>query len=219
MKKISIFVLIFLVSIIQNVYAQTEVRKPEEVFRMIFDVLMKKDKAVLETLNNYSQRMVNNYEITNDYFDIINRGAFNGVPKQSMEMCKHEINDLNTAINNALANVQITDINTEIVLDEYSSEDKIAEITYSVNFLVPQRLLDISRTKMKKATPTELKKFLFQVINELKNADKKVTVKNVFTLNQVVDEDKIYYVTSYPEKLRSDIISSYIMSLIEVAEK
>lgn len=218
MKKILIIISIFLIST-QNLHAQTEVKKPEEVFTMIFNVAMKKDKTLLNTLNNYTPRIVDDYKIDNDDFNIASRGAFDGVSKEALDICKKEIIDLNAVINNALANTAITIISKKTIPDEYNLPGKMVEITYLANFIVPQRLEDMERSEIKNVTPAEFKKFLLQTINELKKADKKVEVKMDFTLRQIIKDDKIYYTTSSSEELRSDIIKSYFMSLIDIAKK
>ncbi|MDR6465422.1 hypothetical protein [Chryseobacterium sediminis] len=204
----------------QQLIAQTEVKKPKEAFELFFGTFVNNDEASLNKLNDYLKPTVEGQNAYQVDFKETSKEMMNGsvenflsaFPKATAAACKKEAEEYFTAMFGNFKTGKLTVKNIKVVPNEYVEGEKIAEINYSVSFLVPSKLTSGPKGDLNKIKAEDLKKYLIQAVQDFKNADKTVTTDQNFTLYELKEGDKIYYWNGSPDEIVTNLTDFYFES-------
>jgi len=204
----------------QQLIAQTEVKKPKEAFELFFGTFVNNDEASLNKLNDYLKPTVEGQNAYQVDFKETSKEMMNGsvenflsaFPKATAAACKKEAEEYFTAMFGNFKTGKLTVKNVKVVPNEYVEGQKIAEISYSVSFLVPSKLTSGPKGDLNKIKAEDLKKYLIQAVQDFKNADKTVTTDQNFTLYELKEGDKIYYWNGSPDEIVTNLTDFYFES-------
>lgn len=220
MKNFKIILVLLLAMTGQQLMAQTEVKKPAEVFELFFATFLKNDESAQRTLNEYLKPTVeggdayqaNFKETSEDMIKTTTENFLAVFPASTASACKKEAEDYFRAIFGNFRNGSLKIKNVKIVPNEYVEGQKIAEITYTVSFKVPSKLDAGPKGDPGKVKAEELKKYLTQVVQGFKNADKIVATDQEFSLYQLEENNKIYYWNGSPDEIVTNLSDFYFDS-------
>ncbi|WP_426476389.1 hypothetical protein ACP3T3_13630 [Chryseobacterium sp. CBSDS_008] len=220
MKNYKIILMLLLSMMGQHLMAQTEVKKPKEAFELFFGTFVNNDEAALNKLNDYLRPTVEGQNAYQVDFKETSKEMMNGsvenflsaFPKATAAACKKEAEEYFTAMFGNFKKGKLTVKNVKVVPNEYVKDEKIAEITYSVNFLVPSKLTSGPKGDLHKIKAEDLKKYLIQAVQDFKNADKTVTTDQNFNLYELKEGDKIYYWNGSPDEIVTNLTDFYFES-------
>ncbi|PIF44024.1 hypothetical protein CLU96_0952 [Chryseobacterium sp. 52] len=220
MKNFKIVLVLMLAILSQNLAAQTEVKKPSEVFDMYFGTFVNNDTAVLNKLNDYLRPTVegeNAYQVdfktvSQDMMKESTDNFLSVFSKATAEACRKEAEEYFSAMMENFKNGKLTVKEVKVVQNEYIEDQKIAEINYSVSFKVPAKFSEVPAGDIKKVKPEDLKKYLIQSVQDFKNADKTVVTEQKFSLYQLSEGGKIYYWNGSPDEIVSGLTDFYFES-------
>lgn len=220
MKNFKFLLLIVLVIVGQNLSAQTEVKKPADVFEMYFNTFVTNDNAALGRLNDYLRPTVEGKNAYDIDFKATTEEMVKGsvdhfllaFSKPAAETCKKEAEDYFRAMMDNFKNGTLSVKSAKLIQNEYVAEQKIAEVIYSVSFKVPSKLSDMPGKDTKKIKPEQLRKYLVESTQKFRNADKIVTTEQKFGLYQLKEADKIYYWNGSPDEIVSGLTDFYFES-------
>jgi hypothetical protein len=204
----------------QQLIAQTEVKKPKEAFELFFGTFVNNDEASLNKLNDYLKPTVEGQNAYQVDFKETSKEMMNGsvenflsaFPKATAAACKKEAEEYFTAMFGNFKTGKLTVKNVKVVPNEYVEGQKIAEINYSVSFLVPSKLTSGPKGDLNKIKAEDLKKYLIQAVQDFKNADKTVTTDQNFTLYELKEGEKIYYWNGSPDEIVTNLTDFYFES-------
>ncbi|MFS4431318.1 hypothetical protein [Chryseobacterium sp. S90] len=204
----------------QQLIAQTEVKKPKEAFELFFGTFVNNDEAALNKLNDYLKPTVegqNAYQVdfketSKEMMDGSVENFLSAFPKATAAACKKEAEEYFTAMFGNFKTGKLTVKNVKVVPNEYVEGQKIAEINYSVSFLVPSKLTSGPKGDLNKIKTEDLKKYLIQAVQDFKNADKTVTTDQNFNLYELKEGDKIYYWNGSPDEIVTNLTDFYFES-------
>ncbi|WP_077419438.1 hypothetical protein [Chryseobacterium sp. JV274] len=213
-------ILLLLTMIGQHLMAQTEVKKPKEAFELFFGTFVNNDEAALNKLNDYLKPTVegqNAYQVdfketSKEMMDGSVENFLSAFPKATAAACKKETEEYFTAMFGNFKTGKLTIKNVKVVPNEYIEGQKIAEISYSVSFLVPSKLTSGPKGDLNKIKAEDLKKYLIQAVQDFKNADKTVTTDQNFNLYELKEGDKIYYWNGSPDEIVTNLTDFYFES-------
>ncbi|MGE8536081.1 MAG: hypothetical protein ACN6OJ_15940 [Chryseobacterium sp.] len=213
-------ILLLLTMIGQHLMAQTEVKKPKEAFELFFGTFVNNDEAALNKLNDYLKPTVegqNAYQVdfketSKEMMDGSVENFLSAFPKATAAACKKEAEEYFTAMFGNFKTGKLTIKNVKVVPNEYIEGQKIAEISYSVSFLVPSKLTSGPKGDLNKIKAEDLKKYLIQAVQDFKNADKTVTTDQNFNLYELKEGDKIYYWNGSPDEIVTNLTDFYFES-------
>ncbi|ASK31048.1 hypothetical protein CEY12_13440 [Chryseobacterium sp. T16E-39] len=216
MKTYKVILFLLLAVFAQHLNAQ-EVKKPIEVFGFYFDVFVRYDDQALTKLNDYLKPAVagkDAYQVNlkNVSEEMIKTSAENFLsvfPKDVAAACKKESEDYFRVLYENFQNGKMSVKKIDLVQNEYVPDQKIAKVTYSVSFKVPSQLSEVIVPDSQKAKSEDLKKFLSQVIEKFKKADKTVTTDQEFSLYGLNQDGKVYYWNGSPDQITSSLIDFY----------
>lgn len=220
MKNYKIIFFILLTMMGQYVSAQTEVKKPKEVFDLYFQTLVNNDEAALDKLNDYLRPTVegqdayqiNFKESSQEMINISVENFLSAFSKATAAACKKEAEEYFTAMIGNFKKAKVTVNNVKIIPNQYLKGEKIAEISYTVSFQLPSKLTHGPTGDTKKVKADELKKYLIQVVEDFKNADKTITTNQNFSLYELKKGGKIYYWNGSPDEIVSNLTDFYFDS-------
>ncbi|AZA81147.1 hypothetical protein C1637_00780 [Chryseobacterium lactis] len=220
MKNYKIILLLLLTMVGQYVSAQTEVKKPKEVFEMYFGTFVNNDEVILGKLNDYLRPTVEGQDAYQVNFkesseEMMNTSVENflaAFPKATAAACKKEAEDYFRGMLANFKTGKLTVKNIKVVPNEYVEGQKIAEITYSVSFQVPSKLSPSPSGDLKKIKADYMKKYLVEAAKDFKNADKTVTIDQEFKLYELKEGDKIYYWNGGPDEIVTGLTDFYFES-------
>lgn len=220
MKKIKFIILLMLAVLSQSLMAQTEVKKPSEVFEMYFGTFVNNDTAVLNKLNDYLKPTVEGETAYQVDFNTVSlemmkesTDHFLSVfSKETADASRKEAEAYFSAMMENFKKGKLTVKDVKIVQNEHVEDQKIAEVTYSVSFRVPAKFSDIPAGDIKNVKPEDLKKYLIQSVKDFKNADKTVVTDQKFSLYQLNEAGKTYYWNGSPDEMVSGLTDFYFES-------
>ncbi|MFZ4931411.1 hypothetical protein [Chryseobacterium sp. Mn2064] len=220
MKNYKIILLFLLTMMGQYLTAQTEVKKPAEAFEMFFGTFVNNEDTALNKLNEYLKPTVDgqiayqvNFKETSE--EMINTSVENflaAFPKTTAVACKKEAEEYFIAMFANFKKGKLIVKNVKVVPNESVEGQKIAEISYTVNFKVPSKLTSGPEGDIQKVKPEDLKKYLTQAVQDFKNADKTVTTDQEFKLYELKEGGKIYYWNGSPDEIVSNLTDFYFES-------
>ncbi|MEG0927739.1 hypothetical protein [Chryseobacterium sp.] len=217
MKNYKIILLLLLTMMGQHLTAQTEVKKPKEVFELFFGSFLNNDEPTHLKLNDYLRPTVEgkdafqvDFKETSESVIQSSAEAFLSIfPKAAANACKKEAEDYFRVLFANFRNGKLNIKEVKVVPNEYVEGQKIAEVTYSVSFKVPANITPQPATDPKKVKADELKKYLEQLTQDFKTADKTVTVDQEFSLYELKEGDKIYYWNGSPDEIVTNLTDFY----------
>lgn len=220
MKNYRIFLLLLFTMLGQQLVAQTEVKKPTEVFNMYFGTFVNNDNVALDKLNDYlrptvegqNAYQVNFKETSEEMLSSTVENFLSAFSKTTASACKKEAKDYFTAMFGNFKIAKLTIKNIKVVPNEYIEDEKIAEIKYIVSFKVPSKLMTGPADDPQKVKAEELKKYLVQAVQDFKNADKTVQIEQEFSLYELKQDNKIYYWNGSPDQIVSNLADFYLES-------
>lgn len=220
MKNVKIILFLWLSIIGQQLSAQTDVRKPADVFGMYFETFVKNDQEALNRLNDYLKPTVegkNAYEIdfkraSEDMVKASTDSFLSSFSKETANACRQEAEEYFKVLMDNFKQGKIVVTSSNLVQNEYVAEQKIAEIVYSVSFKVPTKVSDMPGTDTNKVKPKELKKYLLKTVQQFKTADKTVTTEKKFSLYQLKEGEKVYYWNGSPDEMVAELTDVYFES-------
>ncbi len=165
MKNYRIILLVFLTMMGQYVSAQTEVKKPKEAFELFFGTFVNNDETSLNKLNDYlrptvegqNAYQVNFKESSDEMMKSSVENFLAAFPKATAAACKKRSRRLFQRNAGDFKTGKLTVKNVKVVPNEYVEDQKIAEISYSVSFLVPSKLTPSPAGDPKKIKADDLK--------------------------------------------------------------
>ncbi|WP_347218080.1 hypothetical protein [Chryseobacterium sp.] len=221
MKNYKIIFLLLLTMMGQQLTAQTEVKKPKEVFELFFGSFLSNDEATRLKLNDYLRPTVEG----KDAFDINFKenadtmvkssaeGFLSVFPKAAASACQKEAEDYFKVLFANFRNAQLTIKSINVAQNEYIEDQKIAEVKYTVSFKVPATPTPEPNVEPKKIKADDLKKYILQMTQNLSNADKTITTDQEFSLYELKEGDKIYYWNGSPDQIVTNLTDFYFDSL------
>ncbi len=220
MKNYKIIFLLLLTMMGQNLFAQTEVKKPKEVFELFFGTFVNNDEVTLKKLNEYLKPTVEGQDAYQVNFKETSEEMMNGsvdnflsaFPKATASASKKEAEEYFRTMFDNFKKAKLTVKDVKVVPNEYVEGQKIAEISYSVSFQVPSKLTSGPKGDLKKIKAEDLKKYLVQAAQDFKNADKTVTTDQNFSLYELKEGDKIYYWNGSPDEIVTHLTDFYFES-------
>ncbi|PKF73007.1 hypothetical protein CW752_15165 [Chryseobacterium sp. PMSZPI] len=204
----------------QNLTAQTEVKKPKEVFQLFFDTFLKNDEASRVKLNDYLRPtvegqdayQVNFKETSEETLKTTTEGFLSIFPKAAAKACQKDAEEYVRLMFENFRKGQLMIKSVKVVPNEYLEGEKIAELTYTVSFKVPSHPPAQPSTDPKKVKPEELKKYLSDLIEGFKNADKTIMTDQEFSLYELKQDGKIYYWNGSPDQIVTNLTDFYFDS-------
>lgn len=205
----------------QQLTAQTEVKKPKEVFELFFGSFLSNEEATRLKLNDYLRPTVEG----KDAFDINFKENADQMVKASVEnflsvfpkaagaACQKEAEDYFKVLFANFRNAQLTIKDIKVVQNEYVEDQKIAEVKYTVSFKVPANPTPEPKVEPSKIKEEDLKKYIVQMIQDFKNADKTITTDQEFSLYELKEGGKIYYWNGSPDEIVTNLTDFYFDSL------
>ncbi|WP_433626007.1 hypothetical protein [Chryseobacterium cucumeris] len=220
MKNYKIIFLMLLTMMGQQLMAQTEVKKPKEAFELFFGTFVNNDETALNKLNDYLRPTVEGQNAYQVDFKETSKEMINGsvenflaaFPKATASACKKEAEEYFIAMFGNFKTGKLIVKDVKVVPNEHVEGQKVAEINYSVSFLVPSKLTSGPKGDLNKIKTEDLKKYLIQAVQDFKNANKTVTTDQNFTLYELKEGDKIYYWNGSPDEIVSNLTDFYFES-------
>lgn len=220
MKNYKIIFMLLLTMMGQYVSAQTEVKKPKEVFELFFGTFLNNDEATRLKLNDYLRPTVEGKDAFEVNFkenadDMIKTSADSFLsifPKAAATACQKEAEDYFKAVFANFRNGKLNIKKINVAPNEYVEGQNIAKVEYSVSFKVPANPTPEPKTDPKKIKADELKKFLNQMIQDFTTADKTITTDQEFSLYELKEGDKIYYWNGSPDEIVTNLTDFYFDS-------
>lgn len=221
MKNYKIIFLLLLTIMGQQLTAQTEVKKPKEVFELFFGSFLNNDEATRLKLNDYLRPTVkgkdafdiNFKENTDQMVKSGTEGFLSVFPKAAAAACQKEAEDYFKILFTNFRSATLTIKSINVVQNEYVEDQKIAEVKYAVSFKVPATPTPEPKVEPAKIKPEDLKKYIVQMIQNLKTADKTITTDQEFSLYELKEGDKIYYWNGSPDQIVTNLTDFYFDSL------
>ncbi|WP_123909692.1 hypothetical protein [Chryseobacterium sp. G0162] len=221
MKNYKIIFLLLLTMMGQQLSAQTEVKKPKEVFELFFGSFLNNDEATRLKLNDYLRPTVEG----KDAFDVNFKENEEGMiktsaesflsvfPKAATSACQKEAEDYFRILFSNFRNAKLIIKDIKVVQNEYIEDQKIAEVKYIVSFKVPANPTPEPKVEPAKIKADELKKYLLQMTQNISNADKTITTDQEFSLYELKEGDKIYYWNGSPDEIVTNLTDFYFDNL------
>ncbi|SHG82793.1 hypothetical protein [Chryseobacterium sp. OV279] len=221
MKGTMRIVLLMLLFCIQNLSAQADALKPEQVFGMYFNTFVKQDERALQQLNEYLVPFLgaeNTYTIDmnksfNDEVQNLTGSFLAHLPKETAAGCRAEAGEYFSALLNNLRNTGYVVKNTKEVKNEYADNSWVTELSVDLSFPVPTNVSALKLEEAKKMTAEDLKSYLKNKTKAFAKSEKKTTVQQVFKLYQVKKEGNTYYWNGGPQELVWKLNESYFKTL------
>lgn len=208
MKNLKAAFLVALLCFAQNLRSQN-ILPPQKVFNLYFDAFVKYNDDSLKELNSYlinflGKENTHKMSLQESYDQKVNSYTeifLSNLPDEVSSVCKNEAREYFKVLigNFKNATYSIKDIKT--VPDEQIKDQQLSQVDYEVNFKVPSVASQINMGDIKKIGPGEMKKFLIDITNNLKNADKIVSTRQKFKMYQVKYGTDMYYWNGGPQEM------------------
>ncbi|WP_223609112.1 hypothetical protein [Chryseobacterium sp. OSA05B] len=221
MKGTMRIVLVMLLFCIQNLSAQTDALKPEQVFGIYFNTFVKQDERALQQLNDYLAPFLgteNTYTIDlnksfNDEIQVLTGNFLANLPKETAAACQAEAGEYFSALLNNVKNTGYVVKSTKEVKNEYAANSWVTELSVDLSFPVPANVSTLKLEEARKMNAEDLKSYLKNKTKAFAKSEKKSTVHQIFKLYQVKKEGNTYYWNGGPQELVWKLNNSYFKSL------
>ncbi|WP_428070630.1 hypothetical protein [Chryseobacterium gambrini] len=220
MKMLNIAFLAILLFSFQSLKSQN-ILKPENVFNLYFNSFVKYDDESVKELNSYlinflgkeSTHRIKLKDTYNERIDDYSRLFLAGLPANVASECSVEVKNYFSALMQNFANAKYRVKEIKTVNDERFKENGFSEVTYEASFKVPSHRLMLNIGDIKNIGAGEMKKYLIDVTNQIKKADKIVSTEQKFNLYQVKIGETIYYWNGGPQELNWKLNEFYLKNL------
>jgi hypothetical protein len=220
MKNLKAAFLVVLLCLAQNLRSQN-ILPPQKVFNLYFNSFVKYNDDSLKELNSYlinflgkenthKMSLQESYDQKVDSFTNI---FLSNLSAEVSSVCKNEAREYFKVLigNFKDATYSIRDIRT--VSDEQIKDQEISQIDYEVSFKVPSVPAQINIGDIKKIGSGEMKKYLIDMANHLKKADKMISTRQKFNLYQVKYGTDTYYWNGGPQEIAWKLNDFYFKNL------
>lgn len=194
---------------VQNFSSQTQLIKPEKVFGLYFNAFVQYDNNALTELNNYvspflgkenTYKMDQNAAFINEV-DQFTKNFLTNFPEEIAAQSQNEARAFFTTMLGNFKNATYSIKNIKTIPNEHAAQQNISEVSVEVTFKVPSKIVTPKFNDPKKISAEELKKYLKTTTKQLIDADRKITVTQIFKLYQKKEGENIYYWNGGPEEL------------------
>ncbi len=220
MKNLTAAFLVAMLCFTQNLRAQN-ILPPQKVFNLYFDSFVKYNDDSLKELNSYlinflGKENTHKMSLNESYdqkVDSFTNIFLSNLPTEVSAVCKNEAREYFRILigNFKNATYNIKDIKTRS--SDLIKNQEISEVDYEVNFKVPAVASQINVGDIKKIGPGEMKKYLIDITNNLKKADKIVSTRQKFNLYQVKFGTDTYYWNGGPQEMAWKLNEFYFKNI------
>lgn len=220
MKKINAIIVLILIFYTQNFKSQN-ILPPENVFDLYFSSFIKYDDESVRELNSYLINFLgkdhtfrmNLEEDYNGRVDDFTKIFLSSLSEDVASACKVEAKDYFTVLLNNFKNAKYRIKSIKSVPLKEAKNQEFSEVTFEVDFKVPSNTSELKMNDITKAGAKEIKKYLADVTEYFKKADKIVTVEQKFNLYQVKAGEDTYYWNGGPQELVWKLNEAYLKNL------
>ncbi|EJL73663.1 hypothetical protein [Chryseobacterium populi] len=217
MKKSYAILFLILLLGFQKISAQNNNLKPQEVFNLYFNALVKYDDQALTSLNGYLEPFLgkdNVYQISardsySKEVDNLTQNFLSGFSEETANQSKAESQIFFNVMLDNFKNANYVVKNIESLPHETDQNQVVSGVNFEVTFKVPAKISDPEFKDEKKVTGEELKNYLNIVTNEVKKADKIISVTQRFKLYQIKKNENTYYWNGGAEELAGKLYEFY----------
>lgn len=220
MKHLKAAFLVVVLCFAQNVRSQN-ILPPQKVFNLYFESFVKYDDNSLKELNSYlinflgkenthKMSLQESYDQKVDSFTNI---FLSNLSPEVSSVCKNEAREYFKVLIGNFKNATYSIKDIKMVPSELIKDQKNSEVDYEVSFKVPAEASQINIGDIKKIGPGEMKKFLIDITNNLKNADKVVSTRQKFSLYQVKYGTDTYYWNGGPQEMAWKLNEFYFKNI------
>ena len=220
MKNLKAAFLVAILCFAQNLRSQN-ILPPQKVFNLYFDSFVKYDDDSLKELNSYlinflgkeNTHKMSLQESYDQKVDSFTKIFLSNLPDEVSSVCKNEAREYFKVLigNFKNATYSIKDIKT--VSSEQVNDRETSEVDYEVSFKIPSVASPINVGDIKKIGPGEMRKFLIDVTNNLKKADKIVSTRQKFSLYHVKYGTDTYYWNGGPNEMAWKLNEFYFKNI------
>ncbi|MEY8758035.1 hypothetical protein [Chryseobacterium tongliaoense] len=216
MKKRNAILFLMLLLGFQKISAQNNNLKLQEVFNLYFNAFVKYDDEALTNLNSYLEPFLgkdNVYQIRaeesyNKEIDFLTKDLLSPFSAETANQSEAEAKLFFRAVLDNFKNAKYVVKNIELLPHEADQNQKVSGVNFEVTFKVPSKISD-PEFKEGNVTAEELKNYLNTVTNEVKKADKIISVTQRFKLYQVKKDENTYYWNGGAEELAEKLHEFY----------
>ncbi|WP_294300733.1 hypothetical protein [uncultured Chryseobacterium sp.] len=220
MKNLTAAFLVAMLCFAQNLRSQN-ILPPQKVFNLYFDSFVKYNDDSLKELNSYlinflGKENTHKMSLQESYDEKVNSFTdifLSNLSPEVSGVCKNEAREYFRVLigNFKNATYRIKDIKT--VPGDQATNQEISEVDYEVNFKVPAVASRINVGDIKKIGAGEMKKYLIDITNDLKKADKIVSTRQKFNMYQVKYGTDTYYWNGGPQEMAWKLNEFYFKNI------
>ncbi|HAY3549707.1 hypothetical protein KRE47_01005 [Elizabethkingia meningoseptica] len=209
MKTIKVLLILIFLVITQTIFAQSDTKRPEDIFELYFKIFVKNDEAALRELNDYMRPLAKGRDMftidfkkkTSEVTPYLTNVFLNFFSYTAGKSNKQLAEDYSKMIQNSIANTTYKIKSSNLMNNENQKDKKIVEISYQVVFNVPEKSLGEALTpfqnKLKSLNSDEVKALILELKNLQANT-KEYTLDKKIELYGIVKDEKIYYYMPNP---------------------
>ncbi|GAA4164941.1 hypothetical protein GCM10022217_36320 [Chryseobacterium ginsenosidimutans] len=208
MKNLKIILLVILMFCVQKLKSQN-ILHPENVFDLYFKSFVKYDDASVRELNSYlinfmgkdhtyKMSQKDSYDKKVDYFTQL---FLSNLSAEVAQECKKEARDYFCVFWSNFKEAKYNIKNIKTVFNENMKDQEISEVNYTVSFKVPSHKMSINIGDIKKIGAGEMRKYLIDITDYFRKADKVVSTDQKFMMYQLKHGRDTYYWNGGPEEL------------------
>lgn len=209
MGRIKNMLFIILLLCVKNINAQSTALKPDRVFGLYFNAFVKHDDKALDGLNNYLKNFMGEealYKIdTKVTYEEELKGLTNlflsGFSENVRQECSEDAKNYFTSLFDRFKTASYSIKNIETMRNDYSQSQDISEVVYEVKIKIPDKISAMDLKNIKKITAKELKVYLKDLTDKLRNANKEFSFEDKFILYQFYKENHVFYWNGGPQEL------------------
>ncbi len=220
MKNLKAAFLVVILCFAQNLRSQN-ILSPQKVFSLYFDSFVKYDDDSLKELNSYlinflgkenthKMSLQESYDQKVDSFTHI---FLSNLSAEVSSACKNEAHEYFKVLIGNFKNATCSIREIKTVSDEQVKGQEFSQVDYEVTFKVPSLPSQINMGDLKKIGPGEMKKYLIDMTNNLKKADKIVSTRQKFNLYQVKYGTDTYYWNGGPQEMTWKLNDFYFKNI------
>jgi hypothetical protein len=220
MKNLKAAFLVVLLCLAQNLRSQN-ILPPQKVFNLYFSSLIRYDDDSLKELNSYlinflGKENTHKMSLQESYEQKVENLTdifLSNLSTEVSSVCKNEAREYFKVLigNFKNATYSIKDIKT--ISDEQVKNQEISQVDYEVSFKVPSVPSQINIGDIKKIGSGEMKKYLIDMANHLKKADKMISTRQKFNLYQVKYGTDTYYWNGGPQEMAWKLNEFYFKNI------
>ncbi|WP_027378805.1 hypothetical protein [Chryseobacterium daeguense] len=219
MRTFNALIVLMLIFCFHNLKSQN-IQTPENVFNLYFNSFVKYDDDSLKELNSYlinflgkdNTHKMNLRDSSDERVDYFTNIFLSNLSADMAAACKVEAKNYFTVLVNNFKEAKYTIKSIEKHSDEKLKDQEFSEVVFEARFKVPSAS-DKNMGDLKKIGPGEMRKYLIDLTNHLKNADKVVSSEQKFNLYQMKDDRGTFYWNGGPQELAWKLNEFYFKNI------